>query len=67
MNQKDDTKQPLSKDYWYAELRSLGIDPKRSNGLNDNSELANLVDNIKEIYFQDYRAAYDDKRFDYVI
>ena len=61
------------KDYWDNELRSLGIEPKRKNDLNDEEELAALADNIKQVYYQNYKTAYDhdidsdDSRFDYII
>jgi hypothetical protein len=41
-----------------TELKSLGIDPKRKNNLNDKEELQELVDNIKQSMIQDYRTAY---------
>ena len=58
--------------YWYNELNSLGIEPKRYNNLNDNNELADLADSIKQVYYQDYKSAYSDKEidkshFDYII
>lgn len=61
------------KDYWRGELDSLGIEPKRENELNDKEELAALTDNIKQVYYQDYKTAYsekddaDDPRLDYII
>ena len=60
------------KDYWHAELRSLGIEPKRTNDLNDNAELGELANNIKQTMFQDYKSAYsekpiDESHFDYII
>ena len=48
------------KGYWQSELRSLGIEPKLTNELNDNNELEALVDNIKQVFYQDYKTAYDD-------
>jgi hypothetical protein len=42
-----------------AELQSLGIQPKRKNELNDKWELEALATAIKEVYFQDYKTAYD--------
>jgi len=45
--------------YWQNELRSLGIDPKRENDLNDINELEPLADSIKQAYFQDFKSAYD--------
>jgi hypothetical protein len=65
-----------NKGYWLNELDSLGIEPKRENELNDEHELADLADNIKQMYYQDYKTAYsekeadeldDDPRFDYII
>jgi hypothetical protein len=41
-----------------AELESLSLKPKRINELNDNYEMGNLVDNIKQTMFQDYKSAY---------
>jgi hypothetical protein len=46
------------KDYWQNELKSLGIEPKRQNDLNDKAELEALAEIIKEVYFQDYKTAY---------
>jgi hypothetical protein len=64
--------QSHSKAYWYAELRSLGIEPKRTSELNDNAELGELASNIKQTMFQDYKSAYSGKQidpshFDYII
>lgn len=44
--------------YWNGELRSLGIDPKKKNDLNDNKELKDLTDNVKQTMYQDYKTAY---------
>jgi hypothetical protein len=61
------------KDYWQNELDSLGIETKRTNDLNDNDELAALADNIKQVYYQEYKTAYDenvdpdDPKFDRII
>jgi hypothetical protein len=49
---------PDKKDFWENELKSLGIEPKRQNDLNDKEELQALAEIIKEIYFQDYKTAY---------
>jgi hypothetical protein len=46
------------KEYWQNELKSLGIEPKRQNELNDKEELQALADIIKEVYYQDYKNAY---------
>ena len=63
---------PQRKDYWFGELRSLGIDPKRSSDLNDVEELGERTDNLKQTMYQDYKTAYSDElvdksRFDYII
>jgi hypothetical protein len=46
------------KEYWQNELKSLGIEPKRRNDLNDKSELEALAEIIKAVYYQDYKTAY---------
>jgi hypothetical protein len=43
-----------------SELSSLGIECKRKNELNDKEELRALATAIKEVYFQDYKTAYND-------
>ena len=43
-----------------SELSSLGIECKRMNEFNDKDELEALATAIKEVYFQDYKTAYDD-------
>jgi hypothetical protein len=48
-------------EYLKNELKSLGVEPKRKNQLNDNEELQNLSDNIKQAMFQDYKVAYSEK------
>lgn len=40
------------------DLRSLGIEPKRTTKLNDEEELDELADNLKQSMLQDYRTAY---------
>jgi hypothetical protein len=49
------------KEYLKNELKSLGIEPKRKDQLNDNEELQSLSDNIKQAMFQDYKIAYSEK------
>ncbi len=49
------------KEYLKNELKSLGIEPKRKDQLNDNEELQSLSDNIKQAMFQDYKVAYSEK------
>ena len=47
--------------YWKNELESLGICLKRKNELNNKDELAQLVENIKQMYYQDYKTAYSNR------
>ena len=63
---------PDKKDYWHNELKSLGIEPKRDNELNNEKELSELADNLKQTLYQDYKTAYSDDKieesdFDYII
>jgi hypothetical protein len=57
---KEEEEQHLSEkeEYWQNELKSLGIEPKRQNDLNDKEELKALAEIIKEVYYQDYKTAY---------
>ena len=50
-----------NKEYLKNELESLGVEPKRKNQLNDEEELQNLSDNIKQTMFQDYKVAYSEQ------
>ena len=43
------------------ELRSLGVEPKRANDLNDDKELQDLTDNLKLTYYQEYKTAYSER------
>ena len=47
--------------YLQSELSSLGVDCKRKNELNDKQELEGLATAIKEVYFQDYKTAYQEE------
>jgi hypothetical protein len=49
------------KEYWQNELKSLGIEPRRQNDLNDKAELEALAEIIKEVYYQDYKTAYSNQ------
>jgi hypothetical protein len=48
------------KGFWKNELKSLGIESKRENELNDNAELEALAEIIKRVYYQEYKTAYGD-------
>jgi hypothetical protein len=43
---------------WVSELESLGLRSNKLNELNDVYEVKNLVDNIKQTLFQDYKSSY---------
>jgi hypothetical protein len=43
------------------ELESLGISVKKMNELNDDYELENLIENIKQTWIQDYKTCYNDQ------
>ena len=49
-------------DNWLSELRSLGINAKKTNVLNDKWELKALTDNIKQGLYQDYKTAYGESQ-----
>ena len=42
---------------YLSELESLGVKPKHINELNDNYEMENLVNNIKQSFFQNYKSS----------
>jgi hypothetical protein len=46
------------KDFWQNELKSLGLEQKQNNELNDKNELHHLADTIKQSMYQDYKTAY---------
>jgi hypothetical protein len=54
-------KEEEEENYLQSELSSLGIDCKRKNELNDEEELEGLATAIKEVYFQDYKTAYQEE------
>ena len=39
-----------------SELESLGLDTQNLNELNDSYEVENLVENLKQKLFQDYKS-----------
>ncbi len=49
---------PHKKEYWQNELKSLGIEQKQQNKLNDRAELEALAEIVKQVYYQDYETAY---------
>jgi hypothetical protein len=60
--EKEQLPQQNKKSYWQNELYSLGIEPKQKKELNDDEEeLENLADIIKQAMFQDYKVAYSEE------
>ena len=51
----------MGNDTEVEELYSLGIDPRKKNELNDERELAELAENIKQSMYQDYKTAFSKK------
>ena len=58
------------KGYWINELESLGISPKKINDylndsineeLNSITELTDLVENIKQTMYQEYKTAFSER------
>lgn len=45
------------KEYRFSGLDSLGIHPKKTNDLNDSREMSDLVENVKQTMFQEYKTA----------
>jgi hypothetical protein len=39
-----------------SELESLGLETPKLNELNDSYEVENLVDNLKQMLYQDYKS-----------
>jgi hypothetical protein len=59
LKKEDEEEHPSDKkEYWQNELKSLGIESKRQNDLNDKAELQALAEIIKAVYYQDYKTAY---------
>ena len=57
MTSKDEC--PERYNWWLNELESLGISAtKKKKVLNDQTEIRNLTENIKQTLYQDYKTAY---------
>jgi hypothetical protein len=55
------TEHPERYAWWLNELESLGIDTKKDkNALNDRKEASDLTEDIKQILYEEYKAAYDE-------
>jgi flagellin-specific chaperone FliS len=58
MATKQERPQEIS--WWLNELESLGVSVKLTNDLNDIKETSNLAENLKQIFYQAYKDAYND-------
>lgn len=52
---------PQEDNWWLNELESLGVRVKVLNDLNDIRETSNLAENLKQIFYQAYKHAYNDE------
>jgi hypothetical protein len=50
------------KEYWFSGLDSFGMQPKKTNDLNDSKEMSDLVENVRQTMFQEYKTAYAESR-----
>jgi hypothetical protein len=44
--------------WWINELKSLGVEPRKINQVNDLQELCNVTQTLKETFFQYYKSSY---------
>jgi hypothetical protein len=51
---------PQKDNWWTNELESLGVSVKVRNELNDIQETSNLAENLKQVFYQAYKDAYQD-------
>ena len=58
---REQEQQAENENYWQNELSSLGIELKRKNKLNDKEVLQALADTLKQVYYQDCKAAYSEE------
>jgi DNA repair ATPase RecN len=60
---------PQKHNWWINELESLGVSPKSRNELNNIQETSNLAENLKQMFYQAYKEAYneDNKNSDMII
>jgi hypothetical protein len=51
---------PQKDDWWINELDSLGVSVKVWNELNNIEETSSLAKNLKYVFYQAYKAAYNE-------
>jgi hypothetical protein len=47
--------------HWLNELDSLGIDTLKKDGLNNNKEASDLTEAVKQMLYEEYLNAYNEK------
>jgi hypothetical protein len=47
--------------WWLNELDSLGISTLQKNGINNKREASDLTDAVKQTFYEEYLAAYNEK------
>jgi hypothetical protein len=46
--------------WWLNELESLGVSPKEcSSEITDKQEVSDLAENLKQVYYQEYKTIYN--------
>jgi hypothetical protein len=50
---------PQKDNWWTNELESLGVSVKVRNELNNIQETSNITENLKQIFYQAYKSAYN--------
>ena len=50
---------PQKDSWWISELDSLGVSVRVRNELNDIQETSNLAENLKHVFYQAYKDAYN--------
>jgi hypothetical protein len=51
---------PQKDSWWINELDSLGVSVEVRNELNDIEETRSLAENLKHVFYQAYKAAYNE-------
>ena len=60
MSDANDSKSDLHSSI--SELESLGLETPKLNELNDSYEVKNLVVNLKQMFYQDYKSMINDNQ-----
>jgi hypothetical protein len=47
--------------WWLNELESLGVNAKHKEELNDLSEASALTENLKQLFYEEYKRAFNER------